>query len=311
MQLTVASAIVVAVIITTIYLFIITQVKPGELFELVPDPNDLEVNAGDVLRGALLLGVVLIVSAGFLSWFVTRQAVRPLGDALRIQRAFVADASHELRTPLTVLDARLQILQRGLAEADPSADIVGQLREDTKSLIGMVNDLLLSAEVEGTQSRHGPATPLSPVIAVVVSSMQLIADGKAVTITVDEPQQVWTLLPGPSVHRCLVALLDNALRFAPDGSEVTVGVIATHATVTISVLDHGPGIRGIEPDRIFDRFARTREAAAQPNASRAGFGIGLALVRDIVTRNGGSVAVEQSSERGTKISFSIPRARTN
>lgn len=310
-QITVASAIVVVVIVMTIYLFIIAQVKPGELFELVPDPNNLDVSAEDVLRGAVILGLVLIVCAGILGWFITRRAVRPLGEALRMQRTFVADASHELRTPLTVLDARLQVLQRGLAADDPSTAAVAQLREDAKSLVDVVNDLLLSAETAGERSHRAPATPLSPVIAVVVKSMQLVADEKAVRITVDEPEPVWTFIPETSAHRCLVALLDNALRFAPNGSDIVVTVGATRSVATITVRDHGPGIQGITPDRIFDRFAHGRNAGEQATTARSGFGIGLALVRDIATRNGGSVAVVQSSADGTEIGLSVPRARNH
>ncbi|MEO6944279.1 MAG: HAMP domain-containing sensor histidine kinase [Lacisediminihabitans sp.] len=307
-QITVASVVVIVVIVTAIYFFIISRVAPDELFERVPDQNNLDVSAQEVLRDSVILGLVLIVLAGVLGWFITRRAVRPLGNALRMQRAFVADASHELRTPLTVLDARLQVLQRGLAENDPSTAAVAQLREDAKSLIDIVNDLLLSAEAEGARSQSNPATPLSPVIAVVVKSMQLIADSKAVRITADGPESVWTFLPEMSVHRCLVVLLDNALRFAPNGSEVIVTVTATRSTVTITVRDSGHGIQGVDPGRIFDRFVHTRNSAEQTPAARTGFGIGLALVRDIAVHNGGSVAVVRSSAEGTEIGFSVPRA---
>ncbi len=309
-QISVASAIVVVAIVATIYLFTVAQVHNGEIFELIPDPTRLEVSAEDVLRGAVILGLVLIACAGILGWFITRRAVRPLGHALRMQRSFVADASHELRTPLSVLDARLQVLQRGLAADDPSATTVAQLRDDTRSLVDLVNDLLLATEAEDERSRPAPATLLSPVIAVVVKSMQLIADDKAVRITTDEPEPVWALIPETSVHRCLVALLDNALRFAPNGSDIVVAVRTTRSLTTITVRDHGRGIQGIALDRIFDRFAHGRTAGELAGATRSGFGIGLALVRDMATRYGGTVAVVRSSAEGTEIGLSVPRART-
>ncbi|WP_349898578.1 sensor histidine kinase [Parafrigoribacterium soli] len=308
-QIAVASTVVVVAIITGIYLFVITKVKPGEVFELVPDPENLDVSAGDVLRGAVVLGIVLIVCAGILGWFITRQAVRPLGNALRMQRTFVADASHELRTPLTVLDARLQVLQRGLAADDPSAATVAQLRDDAKSLVDVVNDLLLAAEPTAGPSAETAATPVRPVIDAVATSMQLIADEKAVRITAADIEPVSAVIPETSLHRCLVALLDNAVRFAPEGSEVAIGVSATRSLVEITVSDRGPGIRDISPRRIFDRFAHGRSAGEQTTATRSGFGIGLALVRDIATRHGGSVTVVRSSAEGTEIGLSVPRAR--
>ena len=308
-QIAVACAVVVLGIVVAVFLFVISQVKPSELFEPIPDTNNLDVSAEDVLRAAVILGIVLIILAGALSWFVTRRAVRPLGEALRIQRSFVADASHELRTPLTVLDARLQVLQRGLSPDDPSGATVVELRRDTKSLIDIVNDLLEAAEVEAANTNRVVATQLNPVLELAVDSMRLIGAEKAVRITIEDPEPVWTYLAPTSAHRCVVALLDNALRFSPDGSTVVVAVAATKSTVSVTVRDSGPGIQGIDPARVFDRFAHSGAAIDGGGSTRSGFGIGLALVRDIAVRQGGSVRVLESSASGTAIVFSVPRAR--
>lgn len=310
LQIAVACAVVVVGIVVAMFLFVISQVKPAELFGPLPHANNLDVSAGDVLRATILLGIVLIVLAGALSWFVTRRAVRPLGDALRIQRSFVADASHELRTPLTVLDARLQVLQRGLSHDDPSAETVVELRRDTRSLIDIVNELLAAAEVEGTGSKLAVATHLNPVVELAVDSMQLIGADRSVRIVIEGSEPVWTYLAPTSAHRCVVALLDNALRFSPDGSTIVVEVAATRSTVSVTVRDSGPGLQGIDPARVFDRFAHSGTAIDGGGNTRSGFGIGLALVRDIVVRQGGSVSVLDSSARGTAIVFSVPRAHT-
>jgi two-component system OmpR family sensor kinase len=145
-QITIASAAVVFVVIAAVFLFVLAKVTPSELFQPSPDRNNIDISADDLLIVAILLGGVGVVLAGLMSWTITRRAVRPLGDALRIQRAFIADASHEMRTPLTVLDARLQVLQRGLAADDPSSPAVMELRRDAKSLMAVVNDLLEAAE---------------------------------------------------------------------------------------------------------------------------------------------------------------------
>jgi two-component system OmpR family sensor kinase len=308
MQIALACAVVVVAIVAAVFLFIISQVNPKELFEAVPDNNNIDVGAEDVFRASIVLGVVLIVLAGALSWFVTRRAVRPLGDALRIQRSFVADASHELRTPLTVLDARLQVLQRGLTDGDPSSTIVAELRRDAKSLIDIVNDLLESAEVGGPATA-GIATQLNSVVELAVDSMRVIGDNRNIRIMIEGSEPVWTFLAPMSVHRCITALLDNALRFSPDKSTVVVAVTATKSTVTVMIRDQGTGIQGIEPVRIFDRFAHSGSTGSGTGI-RPGFGIGLALVRDIAVRNGGTVSVRETSTEGTVIALSVPRART-
>ena len=309
LQIAGACAAIVVALVTTVFLYIISQINPAELFETTTYPNVLDVDAIPLLGATVVLGGVLIILAGLLSRFVTRRAVQPLGDALRIQRSFVADASHELRTPLTVLDARLQILQRSLPEDDPSRPVVVELRQDTKSLIETVNDLLATAEDIGSGSTAGSANQLDPAIELAVASMRLLANEKSVAITVRQPASIWTSLPPVSAHRCILALLDNALRFSPVGSriEITAGVHGSMATV--SVRDHGGGVQGIDPARIFDRFAHSGNAIGGGGNTRIGFGIGLALVRDLVIRAGGSVRVIDTSPTGTTIAFSVPALR--
>ena len=306
LQITIASSVLVLAVLAAAFAFVFSHIPAPKLFDLHRShETTIDVGGIDILVAGIAIGVVAILLAGTMSWFATRRAVRPLGDALRIQRAFVADASHELRTPLAVLDARLQLLERGLGADDPSAPIVQELRRDTRTLTEIVNDLLVSAEVGEIRNAASPVV-VNPVISLAVESMRIIAGERSVTITYTSGAPLATLLPAASVHRCVVALLDNAIDFAPPGSTVHVDLSSARGVVRIAVRDEGAGIRGIEPARIFDRFARAEE---QPDAPRAGFGIGLALVRDTVERVGGSAAVAHSSERGTEIELLVPQAR--
>jgi len=300
---------VVVVVIAAIFLYVLSEISPAELFEPVPDENNLDLGAVDLLRAASALGVALIVLAGVMSWLVTRRAVQPLGEALRIQRAFVADASHELRTPLAVLDARIQILQRALPENDPSTQLVAELRQDAKSLIQIVNDLLESAEIGGRAPTENESADVVAAVDLAVHRMSLIGSAKQISVVLDAPDFAHSYVPSSSITRCTVALVDNALRFSPPGSTVTVQVLATHKTVSVVVRDHGPGIQGIDPVRVFDRFAHSGAAVDGGGDAKTGFGIGLALVREIAVRYGGSVDVVDSSDAGTAISFTVPRAR--
>ncbi len=306
LSVTVASAGVVVVILGAIVLFILSEVPIHALLAPAADPAILDINAFKLLRAAVLLGLGLVVLAGLLSWFVARRAVKPLGDALRMQRSFVADASHELRTPLTILDARLQILQRGLPAGDPSTDLVAELRQDTGTLIRVVNDLLESHEAaEGRDVLSADGAELGPAISAAVASMELIANQKDVTIELTQPTGISTRLSPINVQRCLVVLLDNALRFSPSGTTVSVLVASEKKSVTVTVRDHGSGIRGIEPSRVFDRFAHSGSAAGG-GSSGMGFGIGLSLAREIVVSKGGSMRVVSSSPAGTAIAFTVP-----
>lgn len=302
----VCTAIVVLVVLA-MFLYILSEISAAELFESVPDTDNLTVSAVGLLRATALLGVVLIGLAGVLSWWVTRRAVQPLGDALRIQRAFVADASHELRTPLAVLDARLQILQRALPQGDSSSAVVAELRTDTKDLITIVNDLLEAAEIGGS-ANEDVVVDVNSAVRDAVHSMAVIAVEEDLTIELTAPEPATAYVPASSITRSVIALLDNAVRFAPPRSVVTVTVEVSKKTVSVTVMDRGPGIQGIDPARIFDRFAHAGAAIDGGGDARTGFGIGLSLVREIAVRYGGSVNVVENSDQGTAIRFSVPRA---
>lgn len=308
-RIALACTAVVLVIILAVFIYILSQISATELFEPVPDTDNLQVSAVGLLRAAAVLGVALIVLAGAMSWLVTRRAVQPLGEALRMQRAFVADASHELRTPLAVLDARLQILQRSLPAGDSSSEIVTELRSDAKDLIHVVNDLLESAEIGRATADEDAITDVNATVHAAVRSMTLLAAHKQIAIELDAPSPAAAHVPASRITRCVVALLDNALRFAPPGSSVAVELATTKKTVSITVRDRGPGIQGIDPARIFDRFAHSNASVdSGGDRTSTGFGIGLSLVRDIAVRYGGSVAIVDTSEEGTTIRFVVPRA---
>ena len=307
-QITLAFTFVVLAVLVAAFVFVFHHIPPERLFDPELHEETIDVGGIDIITAGVVIGIGAIILAGTVSWFATRRAVRPLGDALRIQRTFVADASHKLRTPLSVLDARLQLLQRGLATTDPSTTTVAELRRDTKTLIEIVNDLLTSAEVGGSD-RRDEAVIVNPIVLLAAESMRILASEKSVTVTVSQVPPMATRMPAASVHRCVVALLDNALDFAPPGSEVHVSLSQVRSSVRIAVSDKGPGITGIAPERIFDRFARSGEAVDGGGSSHSGFGIGLSLVRDTVERAGGTASVAKSSAKGTEIELIIPAAK--
>ena len=307
LQLTIASGALVVAAIGVVFFWVLGQLRPSELNEKPrPGEHKIYIDTVAAMIAFVVIGVLAVAVAGVLSVVVTRRAVRPLGRALRIQRAFVQDASHELRTPLAVLDARLQVLQRGLPPGDPSAPLVGELRADARTLIDVVDDLLIAADPQGPASGGDPV-PAGPAVARAVEGMRMLAAGDGVQLELIADEDAATLVPATTIQRCATALLDNAVAHSPAGSTVTVRVQRRATDVVLTVSDHGPGIQGIDPQRIFDRFARAPRPAGAAG-SRPGFGIGLALVREVAVRYGGEVAVESTGPEGTTLTLRLPSA---
>jgi two-component system, OmpR family, sensor kinase len=301
-QITAAALVLVAVIVVASILFIDVQAQPRELIE-VPRPGEqkIYIDSREAIAALIAVGVLGIAFAAVISWIVARRAVRPLGNALRVQQQFVSDASHELRTPLAVLDARLQLLQRD--DSNPATSrAVTELRSDVSGLVAIVNDLLVTAEVDRDTDLESIA--LRPLVAEALDSLRLLAEQEQVTLGFEVDDGVAVRGQATSLRRCIVALVDNAITHSPVNGKVLVTATLIKRTVRLEVRDHGSGIQGIDANRVFDRFAHS-----VPNdGSKPGFGIGLALVRDVANRYGGQVEVAETSAEGTTIRLSLPRA---
>jgi signal transduction histidine kinase len=258
------------------------------------------------LAGVLLgVGAAGLVLSAFAGTLLARRAVRPLSDALTLQRSFVADASHELRTPLTLLSTRAQILRRSLVAhgADPSVltDADGVV-SDAARMTDVVDELLVAAD-PWTNPQLAPVE-LVPLCEELMDSARDHATSHQVNLILDRRQDDPVTTNGNAVglRRAVLAILDNAIEHTPTSGTVTVSVGHQGRQAVIDISDTGSGIAPAEIDRVFDRFH-----SGHQKAGRRSYGLGLALAREVVTRHGGRLTVENTSERGTTFRVWLPR----
>ncbi|MDN3310698.1 HAMP domain-containing sensor histidine kinase [Microbacterium oryzae] len=256
----------------------------------------------DVVVPVVVLGVLGVLALSVTAWWVARRAALPLAEALQAQRAFVADASHELRTPLTTLTSRIQVAQH---RAERGGDVVGalkSLRRDAAVMDTVLTDMLLAAEAAGTGAAITAASArLDAAAREAVTTIEPRATEANVRLHLDVPGQIVVGAEHAAVSRALTALLDNAVRHSPSGGAVRITARQLGRQVEIRVADEGGGISGVDPNRVFDRFTR-----ASTSGPQRGFGLGLALVRDVVARYSGSVTVERTSSQGTTFLLRLP-----
>lgn len=256
----------------------------------------VDVDWVETIAYAAVAGLAAVAIAGLAASYFARTATRPLAEALCRQRNFVADASHELRTPLSVMYARVQQLGMLTSGDERLAPVAAELKTDTQRMITLVEDLLQLATVSVSESEM---TQLGPILAQVEAEGAAIAAKKDISFTVI-PQDVAVVATHIALHRALSTLVDNAIKYAPTGGQVAVNTEVNSGKVTIRITDNGAGIIGVDFDRIFDRFARGTDGS---------HGIGLALVKDTITRCGGTVDVETTGPEGT--TFRITLAKGN
>lgn len=263
--------------------------------------DDVIVDIDVVVPTVIVLGIIGVVLLAAVAAVAARRSVRPLAEALRRQRHFVADASHELRTPLTTLTSRIQVVQRRHDRGEDVGEGLTELRRDADMMGDVLTDLLIAAE---SDSQPDTSADVRAAADAAVASISSLAEESGVSLAVAGEGAAQAEIPPVTLVRILVALLDNAVQHSPDGGTVTVRIGAGSRSATVRVIDEGAGIDGISADQVFERFARPRESG-RPRS----FGLGLSLVRDVARRAGGSIEVESSSPAGTTFLLTLPAHR--
>jgi signal transduction histidine kinase len=224
------------------------------------------------------------------------------------RRAFVATASHELRTPLATLDGMLELLDEDLNSSNPdlpdAQDLLDRARAQSKRLGRLAADLLDLSRLDAEVELRSEPVELAELSRAVLAEFDLgTADRRITTVLDDEPGPVWALGDPGSVAQIVRILLDNALRLSPDGSEVTIELRNGDAA-SLSVCDRGPGVPPEEREQIFQRFTRGRQTAGQ-----SGFGLGLAIGRELAERMGGELVLDEHDGPGARFTLRLPVAQ--
>jgi signal transduction histidine kinase len=218
-----------------------------------------------------------------------------LAAARARQRAFVADAAHELRSPLANLRTELEVAQRhGIPPA-----MVDDLLVDVERLSRLVDDLLLLARADDA---HVPGLRAEPVeLHEVLTEVADRFRAARVPVDVLDGSPLWIAGESQSLQRVVDNLVHNAVRYA--ATRVTVSATAEASEVVLAVADDGPGIPSADRQRVFDRFTRLDDARAR---DAGGAGLGLAIVRELVRRHGGTVQLADAKP-GVRAEVRMPR----
>ena len=222
------------------------------------------------------------------------------------QRQFVADASHELRTPIAVLRTEIDVTRANPSRsAEEYRETLERVNRTTGRLERLVADLFLLARVdaEGVATPHEPLD-IEQLARSTAMMLQGIAEERDVAIEVACSAPATVRGNEAQVERVLLNLLDNALRFAPSGSTVTIVVGSDGANVAIDVTDRGPGVEPSLRPVVFDRFRRRSSASRFP--AHDGAGLGLAIAHALVGAHGGALTLHHTDDLGSTFRVVLP-----
>jgi signal transduction histidine kinase len=224
------------------------------------------------------------------------------------RRSFVSTASHELRTPLTMLQGTMELLSEDLR--DGAVDIedaqlqVTNARRELRRLSALAGELLDLSRLDAAVQLRSEPVELGELARAVAAEFELRAREREVELVVHPPAEgCWGRGDPDAVARVVRILVDNALRYGPAGEPIVLGTALRDGRAGVTVADRGPGIPTEERDHVFERFHRGRAAA-----SESGFGLGLAIGRELAERMGGSLRLAEDGPPGARFELLLPAA---
>lgn len=260
------------------------------------------------LQQAIWLGVpVAIALAAIVGSVIAKHSLQPLDDALRMQRAFMADASHQLRNPVSIVRTSAQVTlsreERSSDEYRESLEIIGRQSE---RLSKMVDDMFMLAMVDA-QGRPLQRAPLyvNEIIDDVVRDAQPLTIERGVTIARDDSEDVPFEGDEELIKQMIWNLVENAIRHSPAGGAIRLSLARSAAGIEITVSDDGPGIAAADRDRVFNRFVRLESASGG-----AGAGLGLPIAKWIAEAHGGGVVLDDTPH-GCRFRITLPVSATS
>jgi signal transduction histidine kinase len=236
------------------------------------------------------------------------RALARMQEELRRQetarRSFVATASHELRTPLTMLQGTMELLDEDLREGldiEDAQEQVTRARRELRRLSALASELLDLSRLDAAVQLRSEPVELGELARAVGAEFALRAAEVGVPVeVVPPPEPCWARGDPAACARVVRILIDNALRYAPEGEPIVVITERLGSRIVLEVADRGPGVPEDERERIFERFHRGRAAGAE-----SGFGLGLAIGRELAERMGGTLLLEDS-DRGACFQLALP-----
>jgi two-component system OmpR family sensor kinase len=230
-----------------------------------------------------------------------------LQHAFASQRRFMADASHELRTPIAIIQGEADVaLARSDRPADDYRESIAVMQRAARKLTRIVQNLFLLARGdEGGYPISMSRFYLGEVAGDCVRGLRSLAQAREIEMTCSAEDDIVIVADEELIHRLILNLVENAVKFTPDGGHVHVAVEASGGLCSIRVTDRGAGIPLEDQARIFERFFRVDRARSQ---SAGGAGLGLPIARWIAEVHGGEVRLERSDATGSVFVAEWPRS---
>jgi two-component system sensor histidine kinase CiaH len=267
--------------------------------------TQLDTEKSRLINRLAFFNLLVLLLGGLASYQLARRTLRPIEDSLEAQKRFTADASHELRTPLAAMQSEIEVALRdsGLTKKEATEILQSNLEE-----VGKLKDLsegLLRLASTGNKLSLEKVVDLKNIVEQAIDRWQKIADNKKI--------QLNSTLASISVHgdhQSLVdlvsILIDNAVKYSPDGSVVNIKIHRQEKSAVVEIEDNGQGIKASDLPHVFDRFYRADNSRTKE--IKGGYGLGLAIAKKIADLHHGVIEVKSAPGKGSIFTILLPLA---
>ena len=284
------------------------------LRDLLENQDEIMIDLSDVEHEQILNAYFSLIQreSGFISGLVC--VLHDVTEQQKIERereSFVSNVSHELRTPLTSMKSYIEALNDG-AWKDPEVapGFLKVTQNETERMMRMINDLLnLSRMDSGTSKLELELVNLNELFGYVLDRFDMMINtddgtGKKYTIKRDfTKRDLWVELDTDKIVQVIDNIMNNAIKYSPDGGEITCRLLETHKHVILSISDEGLGVPKKDLTHIFDRFFRVDKARSR---AQGGTGLGLAISKEVIEMHKGKIWLDSSEGKGSTFYISLP-----
>ena len=249
---------------------------------------------------SVIVGLVGCIAVFLALVFAAGRIVAPITESYEKQKRFISDAGHEIKTPLTIINANVDLL-----ESEGEKDELADIRAQTKRLTELTNNLVMLSKMEEAEhTLRKVEFPLSDLVGETAGSFRAPAAAHRIGLDVRITPDI-TLNGSPDTIRQLISvLLDNAVKYSPDGGKITVDLSLHRKTAVLSVANTtADKINEGELNHIFDRFYRTDRSR---NSETGGHGIGLSIAKAITEAHGGSISAATKTGHDFCVTVHLP-----
>lgn len=231
--------------------------------------------------GMALMGYIIVF---FIIFFLSGRIIRPIAESYEKQKRFITDAGHEIKTPLTIINANADVLEMELGENECVADI----QQQAKRLASLTNDLVCLARMEEDDSSLQMIEfPVSDLVQETAAAFRTPAQNRNIDFSLDIVPLLSMKGNAKAVAQLITLLMDNALKYTPDGGKISLSLAKQNKNTIITVFNTTrEHISPQQLNKVFDRFYRTDSSR---NSETGGHGIGLSVAKAIVKAHGGKI----------------------